>query len=107
MIGALREFHLYRDVSGLPNDNTVSKGKIVLGHLNHNNQDEHLDMGERRSALFSRLILTVQLRNFSEHPLADGFDLHVGHVKVSVPCVTPGRDYIVIRESSTSNKCLV
>ncbi|KAJ2981552.1 hypothetical protein NUW54_g10856 [Trametes sanguinea] len=67
------------DVSDRPHEVTNYKGKAVLGYLTDgDDNNEHLQF---------------------EHPLAEGFNLTAGHVKVRVPDMDPRNEYIVVRES--------
>ena len=54
----------------------------------------------RRCACF---LLYCDLRHvhFSDNPLATGFPLDAGHVKIRVPDVKPRNNYIVARESTS------
>ncbi|KAG7088281.1 hypothetical protein E1B28_012294 [Marasmius oreades] len=70
------------DTSNPPQHITNAIGEIVLGHLNENDSNEHLDLG---------------------HPLAEGFDLRSGTVTVKVPEVKPGENYFVVLFGDSGN----
>ncbi|RPD57049.1 hypothetical protein L227DRAFT_578239 [Lentinus tigrinus ALCF2SS1-6] len=71
------------DASHPPNRVTNYEGKLLLGHFEDgDNTNEHLDI---------------------EHPLAEGFNLTQGHVKVKVPDVKPSNHYIVVLFGDSGN----
>ncbi|KAF7980498.1 hypothetical protein HWV62_38000 [Athelia sp. TMB] len=69
------------DTAGVPRGNM--EGKIVLGHLEKGSLDEHLD---------------------NDHPLAEGFQISTGSVKVFVPSVAPHDDYIIVLFGDSGNR---
>jgi len=73
------------DTSDPPQNPTGTKGKLLLGRLEDNgdDEDEHLDVA---------------------HPLAYGFDMTDGKVRVRVPNVEPGNDYIVVLIGDSGNR---
>ncbi|OSC96446.1 hypothetical protein PYCCODRAFT_1421010 [Trametes coccinea BRFM310] len=72
------------DVSDPPHDVTNYEGKAVLGFLaDGDDNNEHLQF---------------------EHPLAEGFNLTAGHVKVRVPDVDPRNEYIVVLFGDSGNR---
>lgn len=79
----------------MPKSITNTKGKLVLGHIENENDGEHLDLSEPGCPLFTSPPLTFHL-NILEHPLADGFDITLGKITVTVPQVATRRDYIVV-----------
>ncbi|KAK0187941.1 hypothetical protein F5146DRAFT_1226310 [Armillaria mellea] len=71
------------DTSNAPQNLTNTKGKLVLGFMNDQDGNEHLDM---------------------QNPLAEGFDIFAGTVSFRVPDVTPGQDYIVVLFGDSGNR---
>ncbi|EPQ54575.1 hypothetical protein GLOTRDRAFT_24481, partial [Gloeophyllum trabeum ATCC 11539] len=71
------------DTSDKPKHVTNPEGKVVLGYVEDGDPSEHLDM---------------------DHPLADGFDISDGHVKIKVPNVERRNDYIVILFGDSGNR---
>ncbi|KII86651.1 hypothetical protein PLICRDRAFT_113669 [Plicaturopsis crispa FD-325 SS-3] len=71
------------DTSDMPAHVTNPKGRLVLGYLKGDDQNEHLDF---------------------DHPLADGFDIAQGHVEVEVPEVQAGQNYIVVLFGDSGNR---
>ncbi|KAK0201857.1 hypothetical protein DFS33DRAFT_1245337, partial [Desarmillaria ectypa] len=63
------------DTSNPPQNLTNKEGKIVLGFMDGQDDDEHLNM---------------------LHPLAEGFDIMAGTISFLVPDVTPRHGYIVV-----------
>ena len=76
----------------------------MLGYLEDGDDaDEHLDVGacalsSAARSRSQRLTGRTHGRAYTEHPLADGFDLRQGHVRVTVPRVSPSNHYIVVCE---------
>ncbi|KAF4570054.1 hypothetical protein EYR40_009040 [Pleurotus pulmonarius] len=58
------------------------KGKVVLGWRNQKGGSEHLNI---------------------EHPLATGFYLRDGYIKITVPQVSPRDDYIIVLFGDSGN----
>ncbi|PFH53286.1 hypothetical protein AMATHDRAFT_187885 [Amanita thiersii Skay4041] len=71
------------DTSDIPSDATNTNGKVVLGYLQGNSENEHL---------------------CKFYTLADGFDIHQGEVHVDVPRVTPRKDYIIVLFGDSGNR---
>ncbi|KAK0221883.1 hypothetical protein IW262DRAFT_1493614 [Armillaria fumosa] len=71
------------DTSNAPQNLTNTKGKLVLGFMDGQNDSEHLIM---------------------QNPLADGFDILAGTTTFLVPDVTPGQDYIVVLFGDSGNR---
>ncbi|KZT11942.1 uncharacterized protein LAESUDRAFT_641819 [Laetiporus sulphureus 93-53] len=70
------------DTSNAPEFARNYTGRLVLGHLD-GGYDEHLNL---------------------DNPLADGFNITKGHVKVVVPNVSPADDYIVVLFGDSGNR---
>ncbi|TFK52471.1 hypothetical protein OE88DRAFT_1734456 [Heliocybe sulcata] len=71
------------DTSDMPQHVTNPKGKLVLGYVEDGDDNEHLDMN---------------------HPLADGFDISIGHIKFKVPRVESRNDYMVVLFGDSGNR---
>ncbi|KAK0487407.1 hypothetical protein IW261DRAFT_613717 [Armillaria novae-zelandiae] len=71
------------DTSNAPQNLTNTKGKLVLGFMNDQDDSEHLDM---------------------QNPLAQGFDILAGTMSFLVPDVMPGPDYIVVLFGDSGNR---
>ncbi|KAJ3504555.1 hypothetical protein NLJ89_g7878 [Agrocybe chaxingu] len=69
------------DTTGIPTSRISTTGVVLLGHMK--NGSENLDI---------------------DHPLAVGFPLHAGSVKVITPNVTARNDYFVVLFGDSGNK---
>jgi hypothetical protein len=83
------EHHVKWDASNPPDQITNPKGKVLL--VKNGVQDYSMRPRLYPVFLFSDDIL-------AEHPLAQGFDILKGSVKVTVPKVKPGHNYAVVGE---------
>ncbi|KAF8636228.1 hypothetical protein AX17_003714 [Amanita inopinata Kibby_2008] len=67
----------------MPVDTTNMVGRVVLGYIQGEDSNEHLD--------YSR-------------PLAEGFDISQGQVDIVVPQVDPRNDYIIVLFGDSGNR---
>ncbi|KIM89032.1 hypothetical protein PILCRDRAFT_208739 [Piloderma croceum F 1598] len=70
------------DTKSIP-DGSNLEGKIVLGHVEEGSENEHLDI---------------------EHSLASSVPISTGSIKVKVPAVEPGKNYIIVLLGDSGNK---
>ncbi|KAH8093882.1 hypothetical protein BXZ70DRAFT_1010210 [Cristinia sonorae] len=71
------------DTSDPPRSITNRSGKLVLGYIDARTDNEHL---------------------FLDNPLAANFDIMRGSIKVRVPQVPPGNNYIVVLFGDSGNR---
>ncbi|KAJ7133010.1 hypothetical protein C8R46DRAFT_945182 [Mycena filopes] len=69
--------------SNMPEQITNATGRVLLGYLEDGSSNEHLDV---------------------DHPLAQGFNITDGSVKIHVPDVLPRDNYIVVLMGDSGNK---
>ena len=92
-----------RDTSNPPQNVTNPDGVLLLGCIYPNGTGgENLDVGQLSLAPLNHVFLSIYVMLVSDHPLAQGFYLSDGETYVVVPNVTPGNNYIVVRECPCS-----
>lgn len=82
---------VHRDVSSPPKQITNTKGKLILAH------NSRLNFGMETTQTILATCLYDDL--FTEHPLAEGFDILDGKFNVTIPKDTkPGKNYQLVRK---------
>ncbi|KAF9465828.1 hypothetical protein BDZ94DRAFT_1253283 [Collybia nuda] len=71
------------DLHNMPKKFTNSEGTLLLGMIKKGSDGEHLDL---------------------DHPLATNFDLREGEIRLTVPHVMTGNDYIVVLMGDSGNR---
>ncbi|KIM35908.1 hypothetical protein M413DRAFT_324780 [Hebeloma cylindrosporum] len=95
------------DVRDMPEKNSNEKGTLLLGYLEDDSTDEHLNIGECLPRSSKRLDMRRFLTRcpcHAEHPLASGFNMDGGFVNFRCPKVETRKNYIVVLIGDSGNR---
>lgn len=80
----------------MPDKPSTEKGTLLLGYLEDDSTDEHLNIGEHLPCSLRRFLTRCPCH--AEHPLASGFNMDGGFVNFRCPKVETRKNYIVACE---------